>query len=512
MSVDELAFASALEQAALVRAREVTPVELVTCHLERIEEHDLELNAFVTVCDELALATARLAEEARGELPPFHGVPLPIKELTDTAGIRTTYSSRAFAQHVPRTDAAVVRRLREAGFILIGKTNSPEFGSIPVTESALHGPCRNPWNTGLTPGGSSGGAAAAVAAGLAPASHGSDGGGSIRIPASCCGLFGLKPARGRVSNAPYADGSVALGSSGPITRTVGDAAALLDAMAGYEWGDASWAPPPERPFLREVDADPQPLRVALATTPPVDVALDPQCVRAAEEAAALLAELGHEVDEKAPDWRSDEFESLFLRVWQTGPALYPVSDPARLEPLNRAFVESAHRTSSVEFGRSVIRLQMACRPILRFWADYDVVLTPTLALPPVPIGWLFEGDSGTPSGAASGIAGLARDPSALTGRHAGASEDEPDPWGWIDRAIEFTPFTPLVNVTGQPAASLPLSETDDGLPVGLQLIGRPADEATLIRLSAQVERARPWRDRRPPAPFGATLSRARSSS
>ena len=508
----ELAFASALEQAELVRSRQVSPVELVTGYLERIEELDADLNAFVTVCCKQALEEARRAEDATGELPPFHGVPLPIKELTDTAGIRTSYASRAFAEHVPLADAAVVRRLREAGFIVIGKTNAPEFGSIPVTESQLHGACRNPWNTELTPGGSSGGAAAAVAAGLVPAAHGTDGGGSIRIPASCCGLFGLKPARGRVSNAPYADGSVALGSSGPITRTVADSAALLDAMAGYEWGDPSWAPPPERPFLHEVDADLGPLRVALAAEPPVDVPVDPRCVRAAEAAAALLAELGHHVDEAMPEWRSDEFQSLFLRVWQTGPAMYPVPDPQLLEPLNRAFVERAHETSSVEYGQAVVRLQRSARTILPFWADYDLVLTPTLALPPVPIGWLFEGDSGTARGAASRIAGSARDPSETTGRPAEGAAAEPDPWDWIDRAIQFTPFTPLVNVLGLPAVSLPQSQTDDGVPVGVQLIGRPADEATLLRVSAQVERAQPWRDRRPPVPFGAALSPAQPSA
>jgi amidase len=478
VSLGELAFASALELAELVRRRQVTPTELVAGYVERIEELDSDLNAFVTTCYEEGLEEARQAEDATGALPPFHGVPLPIKELTDTAGIRTSYSSRAFAEHVPSADAAVVRRLRDAGFIVMGKTNAPEFGSIPVTESELHGACLNPWNTALTPGGSSGGAAAAVAAGLAPAAHGTDGGGSIRIPASCCGLFGLKPARGRVSNAPYADGSVALGGSGPITRTVADAAALLDAMAGYEWGDPNWAPTPERPFLEEVDDEPKRLRIAFTTAPPVDVSVDSTCARAAQEAAALLADLGHHVDEATPEWRSDEFESLFLRVWQMGPALYP-ADPLLFEPLNRAFVERAHETSSVEYGHAVMRLQRSCRPILAFWADYDVVLTPTLAQRPVPVGWLFEGD---------------------------------DPWEWIDRAIQFTPFTPLVNVLGVPAVSLPLSQTDDGIPVGVQLIGRPADEATLLRVSAQVERARPWRDRRPPAPFGAAPSPARPSA
>jgi amidase len=479
VSLGELAFASALEQAALVRSQQVSPVELVTGYLERIDELDAELNAFVTVRHEEALAEARRLEEATGELPAFHGVPLPIKELTDTAGIRTSYGSRAFAGHVPEADAAVVRRLRQAGFVVIGKTNAPEFGSIPVTESELHGACRNPWNTELTPGGSSGGAAAAVAAGLAPAAHGTDGGGSIRIPASCCGLVGLKPARGRVSNAPYVEGTLALATSGPITRTVADAAALLDVMAGYEWGDAAPPPPPERAFLQEAAAEVRGLRVALATTPPDDVAVDPACLRAAEDAARLLAELGHEVDEAVPPWSSGDFAELFLRIWQTGPAMWPVTDLELLEPLNRAFVERARETSSVEYGRSVVQLQRWCRAIVTLWADYDIVLTPTLALPPVPIGWLFEGD---------------------------------DPWHWIDRAIRFTPFTPVVNVAGLPAVSLPLRQTDDGVPIGVQLIGRPADEATLIRLSAQVERAQPWRDRRPPAPFGAALSPARPSA
>jgi amidase len=479
VSLGELAFASALELAELVRSRQVSPVELTRGYFDRIEELDPALNAFVTVCYKDALEDARRAEEARGDPPPFHGVPLPIKELTDTAGIQTSYSSRAFAEHVPTADAAVVRRLREAGFIVIGKTNAPEFGSIPVTESELHGACRNPWATELTPGGSSGGAAAAVAAGLAPAAHGTDGGGSIRIPASCCGLFGLKPSRGRISNAPYVDGSLALSTSGPITRTIADAAALLDAMAGYESGDSNPAPPPEQPFLEEVGAEPQQLRIALATAPPTDVAVDPACVRAAEEAARLLADLGHSVDEGGPEWRSEEFIPLFLRVWQTGPAMYPVPDLQLLEPLNRAFVERAHETSSVDYGRAVIGLQRSCRSIMSFWADHDLVLTPTLALPPVPIGWLFQGD---------------------------------DPWAWIERAIEFTPFTPLVNVLGLPAVSLPLAETDDGLPVGVQLIGAPADEATLFRVSAQVERARPWRDRRAPAPFGATSSPARPTA
>jgi amidase len=473
---DDLAFASALEQAELVRAREVSPVELVTGYLERIEQVDPDLNAFVTVCQEEALQEARRAEEATGELPPFHGVPLPIKDLTETEGVRTTFSSRAYADYVPGRDMAVVRRLREAGFIVLGKTNTPEFGLAPVTESELNGPCRNPWDLELTPGGSSGGGAAAVAAGLAPAAHGSDGGGSIRIPASCCGLFGIKPARGRISNAPHIDGSMALGTSGPLTRTVSDAAALLDVLAGYEPGDAQWAPPRARPFAAEVAEEPPPLRIALAISPPAEVPVDDACLRAAYDAGRLLEELGHTVEEIAPAWQVDEFNPMFMLVWQVSPTLYPQATPELVEPLTRAFMARAAETSSVEYARTVARLQMLARRVVSFCLDYDVVLTPTLALPPVPIGWIYEGE---------------------------------DPWRHLDRMLRFTPFTPIVNVTGQPAVSVPFSRTDTGLPVGVQLIGRPADEATLLRVSAQVERARPWAQRRPPAPFGATLSPAR---
>ena len=224
---DELAFASALELAARVRAHEVSPAELTALYLERIERLDPQLNAYVTVVD----------EPAAPRDGPFHGVPIPIKDLNETAGIRTTYSCKAFARNVPDFDASVVRKIRDAGFTIIGKTNTPEFGTIAMTESELNGDCRNPWDVSRTPGGSSGGAAAAVAAGLAPVAHASDGGGSIRIPASCCGLFGMKPSRGRISPAPFVSGSLGLGTSGPIARTVRDAAALLDVMTGNEPGD-----------------------------------------------------------------------------------------------------------------------------------------------------------------------------------------------------------------------------------------------------------------------------------
>jgi amidase len=355
-----------------------------------------------------------------------------------------------------------VRRLKDAGFVVLGKTNTPELGITAVTESELNGACRNPWDTTRTPGGSSGGAAVAVAAGMSPAAHGSDGGGSIRIPASCCGLYGIKPARGRVSPAPWG-GLEGFSTSGPLTRTVLDAAALLDVMAGYETGDPWWAPPPERPFAEEVGRDPGTLRVALTFSPPIDAPVAPECVTAAEQTAALLSELGHDVEEATPPWGSDELFGLFMQVWQVGPALS--GKPAELfEPMNRVLIEAATKTNAVDYVRSTAQLRGLARSIVAFWNDYDVVLTPTLAQPPPEIGAVIVDD----------------------------------PWESFRLAGRFTAFTQVANVTGLPAVSLPLHWSEDGLPIGSQLIGRPAGEATLFRLSGQLEAARPWRDRRPP--------------
>jgi amidase len=458
--LSDVAFLPATQQAALVATGEVTAVELVELYLGRIERLDPELKAFVTVDAERAL------EQARAPRPgPFSGVPLPIKDLTETEGLRTTFSCRAFADFVPQRDMAVVRRIRDAGFVVLGKSNTPEFGSTCVTESALNGVCRNPWDTSRTPGGSSGGAAVAVAAGLAPIAHGSDGGGSIRIPASCCGLFGLKPSRGRVSAAPYGEGLIGLSQNGALSRTVKDTAAFLDVVSGYELGDPSWAPPPERPFADEVGREPGRLRVALTVESPLDVPIDPVCADAAREAADALADLGHDVREATPDWRWEQLVETFTRVWQIGPALYGVEDPSLLEPMNRALAESAHATASPAYALSVAALQSYARRVVAFWQDADVVLTPTLAKPPVPAGWIFEPD---------------------------------DPWEQFNRGYAFTPFTPVVNAAGLPACSVPFAWTDDGLPVGIQLIGPPAGEGVLLRMAAQLEQVRPWAHLVPP--------------
>jgi amidase len=459
----ELAFLSAVEQARLIREGKASSVELVELYLERIARLDPELNAFVTVRPVEAIADARAADDAPSDAP-FRGVPIAVKDLTATAGIRTTYSSRAYADYVPDFDTAVARRLREAGFVILGKTNTPEFGTTAFTESDLNGATRNPWNPERTPGGSSGGAAAALAAGLLPVAHGTDGGGSIRIPASCCGVFGFKPSRGRVSAAPFTS-LEGLSTAGPISRSVVDAAHLLDVLAGYEPGDPWWAPPPERPFAEEATKPPGTLRVAVTAVPPVDTPVDPECAGALTAGAALLDELGHDVVEATPPWTEPGLERTFIAVWQVGPALHPVDDLSLMTPLNRGLVESASATSAADYARAVVRLQALARRTVAFWQEVDIVLTPTLALPPVPIGWQQEVE--------------------------GAIEQ-------LLRNTVFTPFTAIANLTGLPAASLPLHWTADGLPIGVQAIGPPAGDALLLRLAAQVEDARPWVDRRPP--------------
>ncbi len=464
----DIAFLSATEQARLVKSKEVSPVELVETYLQRIEKFDETLNSFVTLVADQALDQARRAEAdvSGDDLPAFHGVPISIKDLNATAGIKTTSSFKVFANYVPDFDESTVRRIKEAGFIILGKTNTPEFGTIPMTESELNGICRNPWNTDHTPGGSSGGAAAGVAAGLAPIAQGSDGGGSIRIPSSCCGLFGIKPARGRVSHAPAIGESAAgLSTDGPIARTVADAAGLLDVLAGYEVGDPYWAPPPERPFADEVGADPGKLRIAFTADNTLGSPVDSDCMAALDDAAKLLESLGHTVEEAKPDWDDPEASSHFVKIWATLTAYYGDLPVDQMEPLNRVLTEAARETNSLEYVRAEMGAQRLARHVVAFWNEFDLLLTPTLALPPVPVGWIL---------------------------------DEEDPWTQFVRSGQFAAFTPFVNLTGQPAVSVPLFWSDAGLPIGTQLVGRPADEATLFRVAAQLEEARPWADKRPP--------------
>ena len=473
--MSDLAFSSATELARLVREKSVSPVELVDLYLDRIEKIDPSINAFVTLVEDRAREEARDAElrvmrAGDEELPPFLGVPTAIKDLNRTEGITTTFSSKAFANFVPETDDSTVRRMRSAGMIVLGKTNTPEFGFLPVTESDLNGNCHNPWDTAKTCGGSSGGAGASVAAGMIPVAQGSDGGGSIRIPSSCCGLFGLKPTRGRVSHAPGGgEAWSGFSTDGPVARSVKDAAALLDVISGYETGDPYWAPTPSRPFEYEVGRDPGRLRIAFTAVAPNAATPDPEVATALQDAASLLDSLGHDVEESTPDWVEPDATIVWLQqTWFVSSAYHEIPDPSLLEPVTRTFTDLGREMSSHDYIKARVAGERFARRVIAFWNSYDLVLTPTLAMPPVEVGWVTEPD---------------------------------DPWDAAARGGSFTPYTPLVNLTGQPAASVPLYWSESGLPIGVQLIGRPADEATLIRVASQLEEARPWKDRHPAMSF-----------
>lgn len=463
---------TALEQAAAVRSRELSPVEIVEHYLERIAALNAELGAYVTVTADLACEQARTAEREVSEaadpdaLPPLHGVPVPIKDLAMVAGVRTTFGSAVYADFVPPVDDGITILVREAGGILLGKTSTPEFGLPCYTEPDVAPPARTPWDPRRSAGGSSGGAAAAVAGGLAPIAHGSDGGGSIRIPTSVCGLVGIKPSRGRVSSGPILPDVTGLAVHGPIARTVRDAAALLDVMARPWPGDPYWVPPPEEPFLSCAERDPVGLRIGRYRTPVIaDVEVHPDCVAAYEAVSRLLVELGHEVVDIEPPF-GHEAVPAFEVVWAVQSTLSPV-DPARegeLRPLTRWLRERGRAASAPEYAGALAALQRLTRQAVVETQGYDAVLTPTLAQPPAPVGGL---------------------------------RDDEDPSADFERQKAFTPFTATYNVTGQPGVNLPLQWSEDGLPIGVMLVGRPAGEATLVSLAAQLERARPWQDRHP---------------
>ena len=472
---DDFTCLDATAQAELVRQKKVKAVELVDAAIEHIERLNPALNAVVTPMYDQART------EAAGGRPdgPFAGVPFLLKDLGAAyAGVPMT-SGSAFLRHaVPGEDSELVARFKRAGLIVLGKTNTPEFGLLPTTEPRLFGPTRNPWNTDLTPGGSSGGSAAAVAAGLVPVAHANDGGGSIRIPASCCGLFGLKPTRARTPSGPHlGDAMSGLTTSHTLTRSVRDSAALLDVISGPDPGDPYWAPPPERPFLHEVNAHPGRLRIAFTTATSNGVPLHPDCIGAVQDAAALCADLGHHVAEASSPADADALIPSFLTLWSSG-VVWKIDGATRtagqpptldqLEPFTWALYEMGRRHSAADYLLAVQDLQNLSRQIARFFLDHDLWLTPTLAEPPLPIG---------------------------------AFDAPPDnPLQPLDRAIAFVPFTPTCNITGQPAMSVPLFWNDAGLPVGVHFVAGFGDEATLFRLAAQLEAARPWADRRPPVP------------
>jgi amidase len=489
----ELHDMSALEQAAAVRRREVSPVELVEHYLDRVERWSEPLGAFVTVTDGAAREQAKQTEQALlagAELPPLAGVPTAVKDLNLTAGVRTAMGSTVFAGFVPPVDDYVVGKLRAAGTISLGKTNTPEFGLPCYTEPRVAPPARCPWDLGRYAGGSSGGAGAAVAGGLLPFAQGSDGGGSIRIPASVNGVFGIKPSRGLVSPGPVRADVTGLSTDGPIARTVRDAAAMLDAMAGPMPGDLFAAPglPPGETYLAHADRDPGRLRVGRYLRSAVPQAeVHPQVRAAWEDASALLASLGHDVVDVPPPF-GPELVPAFETVWAVASCGYPV-DPAsvgELQPLTRYLRERGAGISGPAYLAARAQLQVACWLVGTALASCDVLLAPTLALPPRPLGW-FRADG----------------------------EGEPD----LERQKRYAPYTAVFNVTGQPAVSVPLYWTPAGppaagsagrpagppaggdsgpnLPIGSMLVGRHGADALLVSVSAQLEAARPWRDRYP---------------
>src|SRR5689334_2500452 len=463
-----------LELAAAIRGRELSPVEITAHYLDRIEALNADVGAFYTVTADIARDQAAEAEKAVARasapaaLPPLTGVPIPIKDLNMVAGVRQTLGSLVYEDNVPDESDHVSAALRAAGAVLTGKTATPEFGLPCYTETKIGPPARTPWDLSRSAGGSSGGAGAAVAAGLAPAAQGSDGGGSIRIPSSVCGLFGIKPTRGRVSEGPLVPDLYGLGVNGPLARTVADAALLLDVMAGNFPGDMYTQPPlpAGETFLSYASREPGRLRIGRTLQNPVDgVEVHPDCVAAYEEASALLASLGHEVEDIGMPLGPDVVP-FFETLWYAYATLAPLAPEQEemLLPLTRYLRGRGQAVHAPELFFAQGYLQVVTRAALATLNAYDAVLTPTLAMPPRPVGWF----------------------------------DEVEPAQNFERQKLFTPFTALYNVSGQPAVNVPLHWNDDGLPIGVMLAGRMGDEATLISLSAQLEQARPWQDRHPP--------------
>ena len=475
--MDDLATLDATGQAELVRSGSVSPVELVDAAVARIERLQPAIHALTTQRFDRARA-----EAASPDLPdgPFRGVPFLLKDLACAFEGEPAYEGMQAlkdADHRAPATTNLARRFREAGLVVLGRTSTPELGIMPTTEPASYGPTHNPWDLDRTPGGSSGGSAAAVASGMVAAAHASDGGGSIRIPASCCGLVGLKTSRGRVSLGPgQGELSRFLSVQFTVTTSVRDCAALLDVAAGAEVGDPVLAPRNERRFLDEVGADPGSLRIGLMTTmPETGEPVHPDCVAAVERAATLLESLGHHVEISHPV-ACDEPDRIaaFIPIWATlaasnldafGAALGRELTAGDVEPLTWWQAEHGRSQRGTDFVDAVTRMQAFSRRMLQWWSDgFDLLLTPTLGEPPLPLGVLQTPD---------------------------------EPLRGYARSAAFTPYTPVANQTGQPAISIPLHENADGLPIGVHLVAAYGREDLLLRVAAQLENADPWAARRP---------------
>lgn len=463
MSPLDFLSASALEQARLVRSGQLSAVALTRAYLERLERLDGRVNAFVQVLSGRALRHARGKDDEavrarRGgtvdRLPPFHGVPVGVKDLNLVRGTFSRMGSRAFKYFWSPVDDQMTAQLRRGGFVILGKLATAELGAMPVTETALHGATRNPWDLDVTPGGSSGGSGAAVAAGLLPIAQGSDGAGSIRIPAAFCHLYGLKPSRGRLAHPYGRPDHTALATPGPVARSVEDAAAMLDVMAGLTVGAPHWAPPPQRPYGELLHSAPPRLRVRFTTRSPV-VETHPEIAAGVRRVASVLEALGHDVEERP---LMDATVAEFLPLWQHFISRLPGVRRGALQPVTLWLADAGreHRDEDVHARQAALS-----RRVLAWFGDADLWLTPTVPVPPPVIGaW-----------------------SALSPEDA------------FFAAAQLGAFTALFNVSGQPAASVPVGLTSEGLPFGAQLAGRPHDEATVLAVSRQLELALPWASR-----------------
>ncbi|MGI4942612.1 MAG: amidase [Janthinobacterium lividum] len=474
INLDEYSTYDGLGLAELVARKEVTAQELIATALAAIEKVNLVINAVCrTLPDEIAAATA-----APPQVGPFAGVPFLTKEMSPQAkGVRCDGGSRLGEGMVGAVDTELMTRFRRAGFVHVGTTQSPELGYSPTTENKLFGPVRNPWDTSRSAGGSSGGAAAAVAAGIVPIAHGGDGGGSIRIPASCCGLVGLKPSRDRIPTGPGAsDPLCGLSVNFALARSVRDVAALLDAVAGADPGAPGIAPAPLHSFQTLATLPPSRLRVAWTAHPASGAPADPDCTAAVEATALLLQELGHEVVEDAPRFDWDDFLENVHVIWTVFTARFadrlaaatgrkPGADT--LEAASLACYEAGRRYSAVDLVSAMDHGGAVSRTVGTFFQDYDVTLSPTIGRPPALLGEIDQDRAGI------------------------------DALEWTREVFGYCPFTPLYNTTGQPAISLPLHQTADGLPIGVQFAARLGEEATLLQLARQIEIARPWSHRRP---------------
>jgi amidase len=471
-TVTDVSALDATAQAELVRTGEVSAEELVTSAIERIERLNPQLNAVITKIYEHALTEATTATGV------FAGVPFLVKDLiAEVAGVPFHEGSSYLRDFVSTFDSAIVRRFRAAGLVIVGKTNTPEFGMAPTAEPTRYGATRNPWDPTRSTSGSSGGSAAAVASGMVAMAHGNDMGGSIRYPASACGLFGLKPTRGRVSLAPYYGDAVnGAAVEHALTRSVRDSAALLDAIAGPEIGDPYWAAPPARPYADEVGADPGTLRIAFSPRTAGGGLGHPDCLAALDDAVALLSDLGHEVEEADLPGLDDEVGAAIGTMFDAATAwivdhwerrLGRAPQPGELEPLTAAYLEQGRQVTAAHYLLAVETLQRFARVVAEFMSTYDMFLTPTMSTPPLPLGEITS----TPD----------------------------EPLRALERGGATVAYSGVVaNLTGNPAMSVPLWWNADNLPIGVHFLGRYGDEAGLFRLAGQLEHARPWSDRRPP--------------